>query len=126
MIDNNTHHHIKNIYPHCNTQAPLPKWKIDNQIKIALEKYPNYEIVLLTNPGENTSEYPYRCIQNNDESLDLFFLSICEVVILSKSTFSLSSLFFSVAKEVYVPLWGHIVCFGLFTKYDNTKFTYFS
>jgi hypothetical protein len=126
ITDNNTDANIKAIYPHCNRQSPLSKNKIDNLINKALINNPGYEVVLLTNPGENTDEYPYRCIQNADESFDLYILANCEVVILSRSTFSLSSIFFNGnAKEVYIPLWGHLPCFGLFTKYDNTLFNYF-
>ncbi len=126
FADNCTDAQIKSINPHCNRQSPLSKYKLDYIINIAKLKYPTHEVILITNPGENTDEYPYRCIQNVDESFDLYLLCNCEVVVLSRSNFALSSLFFnSMANDVYIPLWGHLPCYGLFTKYDNTSFHYF-
>jgi hypothetical protein len=125
IVDNNIDNQIKTIYPGCNNQAPLSKDKIETQIKLALEKNPDYEVLIITNPGENTSNLPYKCIQSNDESFDLYLLCNCEVVILSRSTFALSCLYFGLAKDIYVPVWGHTSCFGLTNKYDYSKFNYF-
>jgi hypothetical protein len=58
-------------------------------------------------------------------NFDLFLLCNAEVVILSRSTFSLSCLYFGSAKDIYVPMWGHISCFGLTNKYDNTNINYY-
>ena len=98
---------------------------MQTQINIALEKHPDYEVIIITSPNEDTSFLPYRYIQSNDESYDLFLLCNSEVVILSRSTFALSSLLFGIVKDAYVPLWGHISCFGLSNKYDNSKYNYF-
>lgn len=126
ITTNKTSEEIQNIYPYNNMQAPLSKLKIETQVNKLKEKYPNHEVIIITNPNENTIEYPYRVISSNDESYDLYLLSNCEIVILSRSTYSLSSLFFNnIQKEVYIPLWGHIPCLGLFTKYDNTNYNYF-
>ena len=127
IADNNTHNQITTYYPGCNFQAPLSKEKLQLQIDAALKKYPDYEVVLITNPNENTNIFPYRCIQNNDESLDLFLLCNSEVVILSRSTFALSCLYFGIANEIYLPVWGHSACFGLgaMNKFDESKFNYF-
>jgi hypothetical protein len=107
-----------------NQQAPLSKEKLMAQINIAQKKYPDYKVVLVTNPGE-TVDLPFQVIQNNDPNCDLYLFCKSEVSILSRSTFTLASLFFGKQKEVYVPLWGHAVCLGIYTKYDNSKFNYF-
>ena len=126
ITTNKTSEEIQKIYPNNNKQSPLSKLKIEIQVNKLKEKYPNHEVIIITNPNENTNEYPYRVISSNDESYDLYLLSNCEIVILSRSTYALSSLFFNnIQKEVYIPLWGHIPCLGLFTKYDNTKYNYF-
>lgn len=127
MADNNTDHQIKTLYPGCNYQSPLSKEKLQKQINLALEKHPDYEVILVTTPNENLSDFPYRCIQNNDESFDLFLLCNSEVVILSRSTFALSCLYFGIAKDIYLPVWGHTACFGLgvTNKFDNSRFNYF-
>jgi hypothetical protein len=38
---------------------------------------------------------------------------------MSRSTFSLASVFLGRAREIWCPLWGHFVTTGLNTKYDN-------
>jgi hypothetical protein len=115
-----------------NSQSPLSKQKIENIINLAKSKYTDHEVILLTSPMSNTSFLSYPVIKNQDESFDLYLLTICKVVVLSRSTFALCSLLFTDLKEkehVYAPLWGHLVCLGLDSIYDQTdksKFTYFS
>jgi hypothetical protein len=125
MTNNDVHQEIIDVYPLCNFQSPLSKSKIQNQINIALEKNPDYEVIIVTSNNENVAEFPYRYISNDDESFDLFLLCNADVVILSRSTFALSCMYFGIAKDIYVPMWGHISCFGLTTKYDNMNINYF-
>jgi hypothetical protein len=110
---------------YCNMQTPLAKGKVDLAILEATQKYPEYEVIIVTAPGDYNIDYPYRCIRSNDESYDMFLLCNADVLILSRSTFSLSAAFLGTAREVWCPLWGHFVCTGLYTKYDNSKFNYF-
>ena len=95
------------------------------QINIALQNNPDFDVILVTSPNEDTSYFPYKCIQSNDENLDLFYLCNSKVVILSRSTFALSCLYFGIATDVYVPIWGHTSCFGLTNKFDKSNFNYF-
>jgi hypothetical protein len=111
--------------PTCQMQSPLSTEKIKKMVDIVLKDKPNHEVILITNPNENINDLPYRCISNNDEFYDLFLLCNSETLILSRSNYGLSSLFFGIAKNVYIPLWGHVPCYGLYTKYDNNDFKYF-
>ena len=112
-----------NLY---NCQAPLSDHKIEaiiNKIKI---KYPHrhYKVLIVTSPiGKVTLNYPI--IRSSDPSLDLFYLCNCEIVILSRSTFALSLLYFSRAKEFWIPKWGYVSSLGLETDYCKSKFNYF-
>jgi len=125
IANNITNDEIQKINPNCNMQSPISFSRIQSVIdKIKLTK-PDYEVIVVTNPGENLTHIPYKCISNVDEAYDLFLLCNCETLILSKSNYALSSLFFGIAKDVYVPLWGHLPCYGLYTKYDQTNFKYF-
>jgi hypothetical protein len=111
-----------------NNQAPLSKEKIENIINRAKHDFPDYKVILLTSPNSDTSFLNYEVIKNNDESLDLYLLTVCNVSILSRSTFALTSLFFNEnKKKAYIPLWGHTACFGLDTIYDNydDRYSYF-
>lgn len=112
-------------------QAPLSKKKLDKIISKAEQEFPNYKIILITSPSSDTTylNYNYEIIKSNDENLDLYLLTMCNVTILSRSTFALSSLFFNNNKiKTYIPLWSHFVCCGLDTIYDKldrSKIEYF-
>jgi len=108
-----------------NRQTPLAKHKVELAIHQAKQKYPEHEVIVVTAPGDYEIDYPYRCIRSNDENYDMFLLCNADVLILSRSTFSLSAAFLGSAREVWCPLWGHFICTGIGTKYDNSKFNYF-
>jgi hypothetical protein len=112
-----------------NSQSPLSKEKIENVINKAKEQFTDYNVLLITSPNSDTSFLNYNVIKNCDESYDLYLISLCKVVILSRSTYAISSLFFNNDKDkVYLPLWGHAVCCGFDTIYDNndmSKYEYF-
>jgi len=110
---------------YCNMQTPLAKDKVELAISQAKQKYPEHEVIMVTSPGDYEIDYPYRCIRSNDENHDMFLLCNADVLILSRSTFSLAAAFMGIAREVWCPLWGHFVCTGLYTKYDNSRFNYF-
>ena len=101
-------------------QSPLSYYKLNPLIQRMKTKYPDREVIIITNPGENIQS-PYRIISNSDESLDLYLLCNSEVLILSRSTFALSALIFGIGKDVLIPRWCHTSMFGLETKYDITK-----
>jgi hypothetical protein len=115
-----------------NRQAPLSKEKLDYIINKAKNEFINYKVVLVTSPVSDTSylNYDYEVFKSTDENSDLYLLTMGKVVILSRSTFALSSMFFNDNKiKTYVPLWGHFVCCGLDTIYDKidkSKIEYFT
>lgn len=111
--------------PWCQMQGPLRMEKIQTQINLALKENPDHEVILITTPNEDVSALPYRVISNTDECYDLFLLCNAKTLVLSRSNFALTSLFFGIAEQAYIPLWGHLPCYGLYTKYDKCKFNYF-
>jgi len=127
-IDNNEKCCLE-FYGTINMQSPLSCSKLEEQINKALEKHKGYSVVFLAAKGSDVSPYNphnYKVLQSGDDYLDIMYLTQSDVVILSRSTFSLSSLFFSSKKRnIYIPSWGHSVSFGLNTKYDKTNFNYF-
>ena len=103
-----------------NKQAPLSKQKIENVINKAKKTFIDYEVIILTSPNSDTTMFDYKVVKNNDENYDFYLLSLCKVVILSRSTFSISTLFFNNNKDkIYIPLWGHTAVLGFDTIYDN-------
>jgi hypothetical protein len=123
-INNNGDITYKHSVGFPNHQSPLSPSTIQNRINLLQEKYPGREIILITNPGSSCN-LPYRIIRSPDESYDLFLLSKAEIIVLSRSTFALSSLYFGSHMEVHVPLIGFLVMFGLSTKFDKNNYVYF-
>ena len=111
--------------PNCQMQAPLSTDKLQHMISKVLKTHPKHDVIIVTNPNENLTDLPYKTISSDDEFYDLFLLCNSETVILSRSNYALSSLFFGIIKDGYIPLWGHLPCYGLYTKYDNNNFNYF-
>ena len=108
-----------------NQQSPVSIATIQRQLDNVSKRYPEREIIIITNPGANLTSIPYKCICSSDENNDLYILSKSKIIILSRSTFSLSSLFFGDHDEVHVPLIGFLVMFGLRTKFDKSNYIYF-
>jgi hypothetical protein len=105
-----------------NSQSQTHFSKIENCLSEIYSDNSNYKnAVIITSPNEELRNIPYPVISNFDESYDLFLLSSAKKIILSKSTFALSSLFFGDFEDCYVPLWGHVPCFGIYTKFDENK-----
>lgn len=108
-----------------NHQSPLHTDTLIQRINLVKESYPHHEVILITSPNSIVKDLPYRVIQSPDENHDLFLLSACDVIILSRSTFSLASLFFGNHAEIHMPLIGFLVVFGHSTLYDKSKIVYF-
>ena len=102
-----------------NHQCPIPQERLQKTIDRALAKNPGRKVILITNPGEDLSSWPYESISSKDESYDLYLLCKAEVAVFSRSSFPLCTLFFTEHKDVYVPLWGCTACMGLNTNYQQ-------
>jgi hypothetical protein len=108
---------INYVLPCWEGQSAIIESKIQTVINSALNTYKDYEVIIITN---GTHSLPYKTINNTDVSYDLFLLSNSKVLIGSMSSFSFSAILFGNHSYVYYPLWDHIPCFGLTTKYDKT------
>jgi len=125
-LDEMLHVHHYGSYP--NIQSPIPFDRVEIQIQDAKQRYPDHEVVIISSPKtRNLIQTDYRVICNEDESHDLFLLCVSDVVILSRSTFSICSLLFGNHSRVYVPLWGQLTYYGFYTKFhrDSEHFSYF-
>lgn len=114
---------------HYNThdcQAPIAEKRIQEFINKAKSKYPEHQVVIVASPIGKI-ELPYPTIRNKDTDMDLTFLCNCDVVICSRSLYCFSALYLGKAREVFLPMWGHVAGTGLMSKYDkNTHITYLS
>jgi hypothetical protein len=111
-------------YNEYDCQAPLPEHKVEFYIQMAKKKYPNHQVLLVTSPNSKTT-LPYKVIQSPNTDTDLLILSKADVLICSKSLFCFTSVYFSKASEIFLPMWGHVAGTGLTSYYDNnTNITY--
>ena len=105
-------------------QAPIAEERIQTIIDQATEKYPDHKVVIVASPlGE--INLPYPTIRSDDLDKDLAFLCQADVVICSRSLYCFSSVYLGNAREVFIPMWGHVAGTGLMSKYDHANLTYF-
>lgn len=135
LINNNI---IKNKYdynkfnPVCSKndrymyQSPISQEKI---VKICDEHFEKFEKIIVCEPNSNIENYDkitYSKVISNNVDEDLYTLIKSNNLILSRSCFSYSSLFFKEnIGNVWVPNWGLTITMGLNTKYDKCKLNYF-
>ena len=113
------------FYEYVNNHAPLSKEKILIMLNDAINNYPNDKMYMVTSPISDSDFKEYEIISNDDVDKDLFILCKSKKIIISRSMFALTSLFFSEKKEYcYYPSWGYFVTCGLNTKYDKNAFKY--
>ena len=111
-----------NLY---NAQGPIHDNKIESIIAKIKIKHPQHQVLIITSPiGDVTLPYN-NIIRSEDPSLDLYYLCNCDIVILSRSTFALSSIYLSNTTEYWIPKWGYASSLGLETQFSNIKFNYF-
>ena len=103
-------------------QSAISETEIQSVINSVLSIYKDYEVIIVTNGKHNL---PYKTINSSDENYDLFLLSQSKILIGSMSTFSFSAILFGNHEAVFYPMWDHLVCYGLTTKYDKTKMMHY-
>jgi hypothetical protein len=118
---------IPNGFEH-NTQNPLSPNKIKKQLDILLSDFPNSKVIIIASPLTKIPKISFKydmLIQSQNYEYDLYLLTMCKKIILSRSNFALMALFFGNHTHIHMPLWGHFACAGFGTKYDKCKFKYF-
>ena len=103
-------------------QSAITLDKINNNIEIAKKQYPNYDIVIVSDPRtKSLIKLDYPIISNRNMDLDLWIMINSNVLITSKSSFSLIAAFFHQGEKIFFEKWGHFICGGLKSKYDKSK-----
>jgi hypothetical protein len=106
-------------------QSPMKDEKVNKIIELVKNENPDYEI-LIVKSKIGTTNLPYKTISSDNPDIDLYYLCICDKVILSRSTYALASIFFSCASETWVPYCGLSASLGIKSKYDKIKLNYFN
>jgi hypothetical protein len=105
-------------------QAAMAEDQVLLLIKKLTKLYPDHEVHLVTSPIGvcNITEYP---IHRDNEDVSLWNLINCDVLVTSRSNFSLMAGFLHRGTKVYCPTWGHGASAGLGSKYDKSGWTFF-
>ena len=132
-LDNNfedKHEYFKNNYNVKRTkyhefQSPVDETEIINNLTKIKKIYPSHEVYLVTDSidkiSNNIKKLNYPIIRNRNQDLDLWFLIHSDVLITSKSSFSLIAALLHKGSMLYLQPWGLIGSSGLKTKFDKTK-----
>ena len=108
-------------------QACIDKIKLEKLIKKFNTDHPNKEIHIIYCGKPNDSiqniikKYNIVTHSNKDADYDLWLLMNSNILVLSKSTYSIVAGYFHKGSQVYYPLWGMFVSCGLYTKYDKSN-----
>ena len=108
-------------------QVCIDKIKLEKLIKKFKIHHPNKEIHIIYCGKPNDSiqniikKYHIITHSNKDPDYDLWLLIHSNILVLSKSTYSMVAGYFHKGSQVYYPLWGVFVSCGLNTKYDKSN-----
>lgn len=111
-------------------QTCIHPHKLEKFLRFFQIKYPNYPIILVTKFYQNyippfliylKKKYNFQIKSNSNPDIDLWLLIQSQILLLSKSTFSLQAGLYHQGDQVFYPRWGTFTCLGLGTKYDKSN-----
>ena len=102
-------------------QSPIPYDRINTLIDNFKIDYPEHEIVIIASPGGG-HEIPleYKHIRSESPCLDLFYQIYCDVLVCSRSTYSMTAAYFHQGSKVIMPQWGYTGACGLGSTNDKS------
>jgi len=114
----------KNMNPNIDlydAQAPInPNILISIINKIKQEK-PEHKLLIVASPyGVIPIQSDY-VIRSRDENNDIYAMIQSDILICSKSYFSLTAAFLHKGSKIYLPMWGSFASLGFTSKYDKTS-----
>ena len=107
-------------------QVPISPIKFYNLVAKLKKLYPRKHIYVVHYGRINikikkiSQRFKIKLVSHQDPDLDLWLLINSEILVLSKSTFSLVAGYLHKGSKVYYPLWGTFTAHGLWTKYDKS------
>lgn len=103
------------------TQTIMNNNLLKNIINKIKKNNPEHKILIIASPnGKIEIDCDY-LIRTNDPNYDLFCMINSDILICSKSNFSLTAAFFHKGSQIYIPMWGHFASMGFQSKYDKNK-----
>tara|TARA_Y100000741_G_scaffold354373_1_gene328633 strand:- start:2162 stop:3085 length:924 start_codon:yes stop_codon:yes gene_type:complete len=103
-------------------QSAISLDKIKKNIEFVKKQYPTYDIIIVSEPHtKSLIKLDYPIISNRNIDLDLWVMINSNVLITSKSSFSLIAAFFHQGEKIFFEKWSHFICGGLKSKYDKSE-----
>jgi len=108
-------------------QSSISEQIIEDTIINFKEKTDIDNVILIASP-KGEINLKYNLIRSDNADLDLYYLCNCDNVILSRSTYALSSLFFNNSSKlkVFVPYFNVATSLGLTTNFDRSNINYYN
>ena len=111
-------------------QCPIREDKLEKLLEELKLNYSDKEIHIIYSGdikryNKIINKYNIILHSNKDIDYDLYLLINSDILILSKSFFSLIAGFYHKGSQVYAPIWGSFTSLGLNTKYDNSNWKYY-
>ena len=132
LIDHSKFKKFKTENNSLDTQVPIAPEKLENLIIKFKQEYPEKEIYIITYSHELPrwlrklkKKYQFKIFHNNLDEYDLWLLINTDILVLSKSTFSIVAAFYHQGSKIYYPYWGRIATLGIGSQYDQTNWTGF-
>jgi hypothetical protein len=118
-------YNVKYSYYH-EYQSPISDDNVIKNITNVKNKYPNHLIYIVTDSpnliSDKIKQLNYPIINyNRNPDLDLWFLIHSDILITSKSSFSLIAALFHQGSKLFLQSWGLIGSSGLKSKYDKSE-----
>ena len=106
-------------------QSPIPYDRMEQLIDSIKKEYINHEIVIIASPIGGEIPLNYKHIRSNDPDLDLFYMIYSDVLVCSRSTFSMVAAFFHQGSKIIIPKWVYSGASGLGSKYDKSGINFY-
>jgi hypothetical protein len=107
-------------------QSSISEKKIKKVLQNCKIKFPDHKVVVIASPiGGEINIKADKIIRSSNPDLDLLYLIYSNVLICSKSTYSLAAAYFHQGEHLYIPLWGHFACTGIDCNLSKKKYNLF-
>ena len=106
-------------------QSPIPYNRIEKLIDSIKKEYINHEIVIVASPIGGEIPLKYKHIRSVDPDLDLFYMIYSDVLVCSRSTFSMVAAFFHQGSKIIIPKWVYSGASGLGSIYDKSGILFY-
>ncbi|MGI9317387.1 MAG: hypothetical protein ACR2QW_08665 [bacterium] len=105
-------------------QAPIADAVILKLVDELVKRNPRHEVHFVASP-DGPYEFDYPIHRDEDPDMDLLRLMHSDILVLSRSSFSMLAGFFHLGTQVHCPRWAAAVQSGIDTKYDQSGWVSF-